>query len=1509
MALLTGNDLVERFHDQFLPMRVTQDSSLSTANSTIIRMPLSSKCLKELEAGSNRVKQIFDQFTQNPSSTLLFLRSIIQVSLSTWEDGASQPTLNYSVLVDPSVASLRNPFSEKKWRKFQISRIFSSTSAAIKMQAIDVHVIESGCSYIDKWFVALSLGSGQTRNMALDRRYLAYNLTPVAGVAAHIARNGVSTNIHPSSCILSPLPLSGFLSMPVTTLGHFIVRHSGGRYIFGSTHDTSLPELKLDGDRLVEAWNKELMLCVRDSYVEMVLEFQKLKKDPLSSTIELRASKADWQSLIEQVIRPFYLRLADLPVWQLYRGNLVKVDEGMFLAHSGNGDDDNLPSASVCSFIKEHYPVFSVPWELVNEIQAVGVTIREIRPKMVRDLLKASSSILLRSIETYTDVLEYCFSDMDPYRFSDLHIPDESRVNSQHVGTMSSSSSHSMASSSSSLSYRSSTQLPGTSGGDALEIMTYFGKALYDFGRGVVEDISKTSGPASHRSQTTENNVLSSIIAELKGVPFPTSRKCLIRLGNSELWIANEEQQLLMSPLLDHFIHYKCLEKPFLALLLSTQVIHGPLKLKSFSPQSLAGYLKHILDERWVHFALENKSSWIPWDSNAESSTAWPTPKWIRSFWTIFSSLNGDLSLLSDWPLIPAYLDKPVLCRVKERHLIFVPPIDDSNTITGPINDVSPIDDSNTVTGPVNDVSGQLDASDPSRDDAREAEQKNVLDTAFESMNSNFPWLHVLLNQLNVPIFDSSFPECGAICNLFPSNSRTLGQTIVSKLVAAKSAAHLPSPLILSNGDCDRLFGLFVSELRLDRNHLYQREELDVLRTLPIYKTVTGTYTSLLGSDHFILSPNAFFQPSDDRCLSCSSDADLFLQALGVETLSDHEILVKFALPGFGNKTAQEQDDILTYLSANWKDLQLNSSVVEALKDTNFVANANEFCKEFFKPKELLDPSDALLTSVFSGERNKFPAERFMSDAWLVILRKAGLRTSTEADMIVQCAEKIETMGHAIMSLSEDPDDFVADFSDSKNEIPFEIWSLAESVVNVIFANFATLYDSSFCEKIGKIAFVPAEKGFPSIGGKRGGRRVLASYNEAILLKDWPLAWSSAPILTKQAIVPPEYSWGAFRLRSPPAFTTVFKHLQIVGRGNGEDTLAHWPTSSGIMTVEDAFQQILQYLDKIWGTISFSEKTELEKLAFIPVANGTRLVPVKSLFARLTINMSPFAFELPSRYLPFVSLLREIGMQESLTDSYARELLFDIQKACGYQRLNPNELRAVMEILDFMCSGINQNTTDQSDRIVDSVIPDDGCRLVTASSCVYVDPYGSHLLSNINTSRLRFSHPDLPQNICKALGIKKLSDVIVEELDEKEGIQPVNSIHSVTLDRIKEKLRNGSEKEVLKILHLGTDIGVSKREGRYDASLGAELLSQDARQVQFLPLRPFYTGEIVAWKTGKEGEKLSVSMADLSSAPFQVDGDRVAQDGQESLSITASPEVTEDLVGFMFIFYFLQLGS
>lgn len=165
----------------------------------------------------------------------------------------------------------------------------------------------------------------------------------------------------------------------------------------------------------------------------------------------------------------------------------------------------------------------------------------------------------------------------------------------------------------------------------------------------------------------------------------------------------------------------------------------------------------------------------------------------------------------------------------------------------------------------------------------------------------------------------------------------------------------------------------------------------------------------------------------------------------------------------------------------------------------------------------------------------------------------------------------------------------------------------------------------------------------------------------------------------------------------------------------------------------------------------------------MPAANGTRLVTASSLFVRLTINLSPFAFELPSIYLPFVKILRDMGLKDMLSVTCAKDLLSNLQKACGYQRLNPNELRAVMEILHFVCDKtIEANMSDLSNWESGAIVPDDGCRLVHAKSCVYVDSYGSWYIKHIDTARLRLVNPDVPEKICTALGIKMLSEVVVE---------------------------------------------------------------------------------------------------------------------------------------------------
>lgn len=103
----------------------------------------------------------------------------MQVSLSTWELGNPGPRQDYSIHVDLSYAGARNPFSEKKWKKFQLSSIFGTSNAAIKWHIIDVNLYRGETRIADRWLIVLTLGSGQTRNMALDRyvRYFKKTIT------------------------------------------------------------------------------------------------------------------------------------------------------------------------------------------------------------------------------------------------------------------------------------------------------------------------------------------------------------------------------------------------------------------------------------------------------------------------------------------------------------------------------------------------------------------------------------------------------------------------------------------------------------------------------------------------------------------------------------------------------------------------------------------------------------------------------------------------------------------------------------------------------------------------------------------------------------------------------------------------------------------------------------------------------------------------------------------------------------------------------------------------------------------------------------------------------------------------------------------------------------------------------------------------------------------------------------------------------------------------------------
>lgn len=71
---------MEQFRDQFTPLSISQSMPWLSSDSTVIRMPLSSECMKNgPECGLKRVEDIFEKFMEHGSRILLFLKSILQV--------------------------------------------------------------------------------------------------------------------------------------------------------------------------------------------------------------------------------------------------------------------------------------------------------------------------------------------------------------------------------------------------------------------------------------------------------------------------------------------------------------------------------------------------------------------------------------------------------------------------------------------------------------------------------------------------------------------------------------------------------------------------------------------------------------------------------------------------------------------------------------------------------------------------------------------------------------------------------------------------------------------------------------------------------------------------------------------------------------------------------------------------------------------------------------------------------------------------------------------------------------------------------------------------------------------------------------------------------------------------------------------------------------------------------------------------------------------------------------
>eukprot|EP00897_Mesotaenium_endlicherianum_P007203 jgi/Mesen1/6510/ME000332S05518 len=1565
----TGTDLPQQFLDQFEPFNVGLTKTCAWTRGTIVRLPLRTPWQAQRIEICSRVASVEDEvlavleiLREHAAPTLLHLSSVELILISTWADSKPAPQEIFSCQIDATCAARRNPFLSKKWCKFHVPSFFGGVTSPDKVQFIDVKVREGPDNppSVDKWLVVQSLGTGHMRDLARDRRYLPYNLTPVASVAAQILRNGsMASPPLPMSTMQAPLPLLALGGFPVTISGSFLpIKGEGGRGLFssqpplaapppplgqptppgasltsqgpgleggavrptsGSVPATKRSELvagaaaaarvspqehydlskaielisgtarltHVGGDATSQAlranWNKKLLECTCDAYTELLLELARMrgaepklvrsKAEPLiggdlGGALDMPAEQmysywprsaallnslsvskpslltpatpagparragatphlapggaptghavnsgeasapvplslhgagpprrgqhwsAEVQAITEGLIKPLYVKLAELPLWLLNGGGMGKAHEAMFLALPGEMGCCEAPLEAVGRFLHAHHKVFDLPWELACELEGAGVAVQQFTPRMLRALLRALNTADLNSdSEAQLDLLEYCCADIcrEAAPSSPPGLPQQRQQQQVPLG-------------------RNISSLPGG------------GPVAGGAHRGAPELLDEFA--------TFE--VDTQAVGDLNGVPVPTAASSVARLGTGVLLLATPQQQSLLPGASSTFVHSGWTSRPGLLALFLHPAARTTLLLKPFSPQELL----------WVH--------------------------WLRTFWTYVDPHK--LALFNHWPLIPAVTSGAMLVPVKHRELVFVPPAASELPPGAARADVA----SSVPPGALDATQRATSAAPPSgssramgRFHSREKEGRNAVcppksepgpsassdeeeeekdqDGRFEELERSHPWLMPLLRRLGVPVFDRWFLDTRVLVSCSPPAGRSLPQLRLRGL-------HLATPV--APAEAELLLILLASPFRTTgpfsaaQVSPYTGEEAALIRSLPIFRTVQGAQVALDLAVHCIVPPGAFLHPESTTCLlhrPAPEIAPLF-QAVGVPTLADKDVLTRFALPGFGGLTKADQKRTLSYVLVNWHSLREDEALKSALKEARFVlpgcpapaAAAAAGCEagwragaragagaevsgsvmdvnageeeaqnqqqqqrqeplQRVRPTDLMDPHKQLLRQVYGDEPARCPGGEFASSQWLAVLRDAGLRTSMDAATLLECARKVESLSHhqhhQQQSLRLEGERGGPAARDGEGWENFNEEELSTSggrgearalarvdarggagalghsgaAAETILGNFAAVFDRRFCEQLSRIRFVPAHRGIPS--GSRGDCRVLTLYSHVLLHRDWPLAWTCTPVIARASLVPPEFAWRFLQIQSPPPFAAVLGHLKKVGASGDEDVLARWPNAVGMRSVNDVFGDVLRHQATIWDSQSLADLT-------------------------------PLVFELPSGYLSHSNMLASLGMQERPSVGGMRALLQEMQRRRGQQHLNPNELRAVLHMLSFICTDVDNRdravASTQVDQLAglahESVVPDDRARLVAGLSCVYVDPSGARLLCNIDTDRVRFAHPRVQEKACGMLGVRKLSHVVIEELDEQAVLEHMPEIQEKPLSAVAQHL-------------------------------------------------------------------------------------------------------------------------
>lgn len=576
-------------------------------------------------------------------------------------------------------------------------------------------------------------------------------------------------------------------------------------------------------------------------------------------------------------------------------------------------------------------------------------------------------------------------------------------------------------------------------------------------------------------------------------------------------------------------------------------------------------------------------------------------------------------------------------------------------------------------------------------------------------------------------------------------------------------------------------------------------------RKLPIFRVYGGgdahnPYFSNLGSPEKYLPPEDIpehFLSSEFILCTSFSEEEILLRYYGIKRMQKVDFYKRNILNRLGELQPEMRDIILLSILKELPQLCMDdSSFKESLRTLEFVPTVNGSLNS---PQSLYDPRVEELDALLE-ESDCFPYGLFQEPGILDMLLCLGLRTSVSADTVIQSARQVESLMHKDQLKANLRGKVLLSYLEV-NAVKwlYNASSDRRKKVGTIFPKVITTIKpcdmplevdlEKFWTDLRMICWCPvltiaphSALPWPSVSS------MVAPPKLVRLQSDMWLVSASTRILDGEC----SSSALSFALgwSSPPCGSVIAAQLLELGKNNE------------IVTDQMLRQELTLAMPKIYSLLTnliASDEMDIVKA----VLEGCRWIWVGDGFATVSevvlnghLHLAPYIRVIPVDLAVFRELFLALGVQEYLKPTDYASILYRMATRKGCTPLDGTELRSAILVVQHLAE------VKFLDLQVQVYLPDISSRLHLATDLVFNDaPWLLDLGENIfgNTSNVslnsrrnvhNFVHGNISNDVAEKLGVRSLRRLLLAESSDSmnlslSGVAEAFGQHEALTTRLK----------------------------------------------------------------------------------------------------------------------------